>query len=191
MKATNLSSHDFNTSLLCMILYQRQLVRLVLITIMFIFIFSSCESSTTIISQSSIIAVGESICIKMGDKDYVDNDSVVVFCGNDILWFNPSTREIKFVNNMEFGAFHTYQKIHFKLNNNYLFTAQTYASQQHSFIIKDLVLYIDVINRKYYLHDGYPLNIVKDDPDTIMNKQKRSNAWNSFLEQLKIENRIK
>ncbi|MBD9143526.1 MAG: hypothetical protein EGP48_01220 [Erysipelatoclostridium ramosum] len=162
-----------------------------IITFLFICTLLSCESNSTIISESSITVVGEVAHFSVKDKETISNSSDIVFTGNDIQWFNPNTREIKFKNNVDLNSFQTYQKIHFRLNNSYLFTAQTYASQHHSFIVNDLVLFIDVVTRKCYLHDCYPLEIAENDPDTKENKEKRADAWSSFLTQLKAESKVK
>lgn len=166
---------------------------LFLVAIIFFFAFSlpSCEGRVADESDSLITAVGELTRSSVKEKESFDNNSAIVFTGNDIQWFNPTTREIKFKKNIDYSSFQTYQKIHFKLNNNYLFTAQTYVSQYHSFTVKDLVLYIDISTRKCYLHDCYPLDIAKNDPDTQNNKEKRASGWNSFVSQLQKESKIK
>lgn len=162
-----------------------------IITFLFIYVLSSCDSSESNESDSLITAVGEFAQSSVEVKESIANGDAVVFTGNDIQWFNPNTREIKFKNNVDLNSFQTYQKIHFRLNNSYLFTAQTYASQHHSFIVNDLVLFIDVVTRKCYLHDCYPLEIAENDPDTKENKEKRADAWSSFLTQLKAESKVK
>lgn len=158
---------------------------------LFTFVLSSCENGASDEPISCITAVSDISGSSGEEEQSVVKKPTVVFTGNDIQWFNPNTREIKFKKDVNYGTFKTYQKIHFKLNDDFLFTAQTYASQHHSFIIKDLVLFIDQFTQKCYLHDCYPLEIAENDPDTKINKEKRSVAWDSFVAQLRTEYKIK
>lgn len=153
-------------------------------------IFTSCEGRMTLDSDSPISVVGELTNPAEEHRATTDNSSVV-FTGSDIQWFNPESREIVFKKEFDITTFHTYQKNYFNLNGRFLFTAETYASQYHSFAIKDLVLFIDIFTRKCYLNDCYPLALLENDSDTKKNRDKRANAWNSFLKQLKAENKIK
>lgn len=164
---------------------------LFVIVLFFLPILVSCENQTSVETISLIAAVEDSKDYTSDKKQSITNNPVTIFTGNDIQWFDPNTREIKFKNSVNINSFQTYQKIHFELDNEYLFTVQTYTSQYHSFIIKDLVLFIDLFTKKCYLHDCYPLNIAEYDAETQANKEKRHDAWNSFLIQLKTENRIK
>lgn len=161
------------------------------IVICLAFVFSSCEGRSSEESDSLITAMGEVAHSPVKDKEVISNSSDIVFTGNDIQWFDQNTREIKFKKNIDCSVFQTYQKIHFNLDGKFLFTAQTYASQHHSFVIKDLVLFIDQFTQKCYLHDCYPLSIAENDPETKTNKEKRFDAWNSFLMQLRTEYKIK
>ncbi len=155
------------------------------------FVFSSCEGRSSEEDNSLITAMGEVSNFPVKDKEAISNSSDIVFTGNDIQWFDQNTREIKFKKNIDCSVFQTYQKIHFNLDGKFLFTAQTHASQYHSFIINDLVLFIDIFTKKCYLHDCYPLNVAENNPETIANKEKRLDAWNSFLMQLRTEYKIK
>ena len=180
------------SSLTCKIMAKNKLNNQFFIIMLSIFpMFLSCENQTSGEAGSLIIAIGETKSHIPLENQSISNNSAIVFTGNDIQWFSPTTREIKFKKNVNIGSFQTYQKIHFKLNNEHLFTVQTYTSQYHSFIIKDLVLFIDLFTKKCYLHDCYPLNIAENDAETQANKEKRHDAWNSFLIQLKTENRIR
>lgn len=193
MKTNNTTSSGYTVNFLCKAMQKAKNGSLLfaIITFLFICTFLSCESNSTIVSESSITVVGEVAHFSVKDKETISNSSDIVFTGNDIQWFNQNTREIKFKKNIDCSVFQTYQKIHFNLDGKFLFTAQTYASQHHSFIIKDLVLFIDVLTRKCYLHDCYPLDIAENDPDTENNKEKRADAWNSFLTQLRTESKVK
>lgn len=192
MKTNYSTSNGYRMDSLCKAMQKKKNGSLLFIIIAFLFIctLSSCESNSTIVSESSITAVGE-VTRASGVKDVVGESTAIIFSGNDIQWFNPNTREIKFKKNVDCRSFQTYQKIHFKLNENYLFTAQTYASQYHSFTVNDLVLFIDSFTQKCYLHDCYPLDVAKNDPVTKKNKEKRTNGWNAFCTQLKVEGKIK
>lgn len=170
--------------------HKKDSVLYTIIASLFIFMLSSCENHTSI-KDSLITATGEVTTRSTSQKEELSEDnSPVIFTGNDIHWFNPQTREIRFKKNIDPTTLKTYQKIHFRLNDNILFTAQTYASQYHSFGISDLVLFIDIATRKCYLHDCYPVSILENDPNTKKNKEKRAGAWNAFIKQLKAEDRI-
>ena len=192
MKTNNSTSNGCTVNFLCKAMRKTKNGSLLFTTITFLFICTlfSCERNSTIVSKSLIIVVGESTHTS-GVEEGVDEKPAIIFSGNDIQWFDQNTREIKFENKIDFSIFQTYQKIHFKLDGNFLFTAQTYASQHHSFIIKDLVLFIDQFTGKCYLHDCYPMSVAENDPETKVNKEKRSDAWNSFLMQLRTEYKIK
>lgn len=193
MKTNNSTSSGYTVNILCEAMRKTENGNLLftIITFLFICTLHSCESNSTIVSESSITAVGEVAHISAKDKEAISNSSDIVFTGNDIQWFDQNTREIKFKKNIDCSVFQTYQKIHFNLDGKFLFTAQTYASQHHSFIIKDLVLFIDQFTQKCYLHDCYPLSVAENDPETKTNKEKRFDTWNSFLMQLRTEYKIK
>ena len=179
-------------SLMCKVITKNRLNNLFFVIILFFLpVLVSCETQTSVETISLITAVGNPKGYTLNENQSITNNPVTIFIGNDIQWFDPDTREIKLKKDVNINDFQTYQKIHFKLDNEYLFTAQTYTSQHHSFIIKDLVFFIDLFTKKCYLHDCYPLNIAKNDAETQANKEKRHDAWSSFLMQLKTENKIR
>lgn len=117
------------------------------------------------------------------------DDTPVAFTGKDILWFNSKTREIKFKDIEPVNLLSTYQKVHFELDNSYLFTAILTTGIQ-SFAYPDLVLYFDLATKKYYLADGYPDFMAKSD-EAKANAAGRAQAWEQFISQLKFEGRLK
>lgn len=161
-----------------------------------VFAFCSCESNSYEPPSSettSLITVYGEIAREAlpGEEGLAHPDSLVVFTGNDIVWFNPATREIKFRNNFNPSNLGDFQKFHFYLSEKHLFTASKFVIPVHSFAVNDLVIYVEGANR-CYLHDCYPLsNAMKSDPVVKQNKESRSDAWNFFINQLNRENKIR
>ncbi|MDR1525312.1 MAG: hypothetical protein LBS79_08700 [Tannerella sp.] len=123
----------------------------------------------------------------------------VVFTGDDILWFNGTTKELRFKDNLSnksiLAGIHT-QAIKFYINDEYLFTSMLYVSDYSSQIFNSLVFYYNTIENKYFLKDGYPAISVLSNPQRVQelrdeNMRKIANEWNKFIEQLKKEERYK
>ena len=127
----------------------------------------------------------------------------IVFTGNDILWFNESTKEIRFKDNLSMqAAFSNVQALKFYIDDEYLFSA-TYVNSLSSQIIQGLVLYYNIIENKYFLQNGYPpdradalfnsngppasdvLNPMGNESDEEM--QNITSEWIRFMNQLKKE----
>lgn len=155
-----------------------------------VFAFSSCEGNSP--ESSSLITVtGETTPKAITfTKETVSDVGSVVFTGNDISWFNPDTREIKFRKSFNPYNLKVYQNLHFYLDGKQLFTVNSYVMPIHSFAVNDLVLYIES-NGRYYLRDCYPASIMESDPTVSENKEKRAVAWDKFINQLKNERKIK
>jgi hypothetical protein len=154
-------------------------------------ILLSCEKNS--LEHASLISVmGEASprSISAQEESVVGNLSPVVFTGDDISWFNPNTREIKFTKSFNPDELAIFQKLHFFLGEKQLFTVSTYVKPLHSFASNDLVLYIEA-DGKCYLHDCYPLSIMETDPTVEENKEKRAIAWDQFVDQLKKERKTK
>ena len=126
-----------------------------------------------------------------------DVEGPVIFTGNDIEWFNETTREIRFKNNVSMkAAFSNVQAIKFFIDGEYLFSSVVYVISLSSQIINSLVLYYNVMENKYYLLDGYP-------PDSSIlenagaedtrgdNMQAISSEWNRFINRLKEDGKLK
>lgn len=155
-----------------------------------IFTLSSCEDNSP--EQSSLITVMGEPKVRSAFADSGNRQGVapVVFTGNDIVWFNSKTQEIKFRGSFNHEDLKLHQNLQFYLAGEHLFTVVTYVQPIHSFASNDLVLYVDV-DGKYYLHDCYPLSLMETLPEVKENKQKREAAWDKFINQLRTEKKLK
>lgn len=156
--------------------------------LIFAVLFSLCSCSETEFSenmqQSKIAAVVYDVELGKGPI------GPALFT-DEIAWFNPRTREIKFKTS-EAGFSPTipgYAQIEIKLENELLFTIVAHIGPTVSIAYDDLVLYNDFSTSKYYLFDNYP--DYWSPKTTEINCQKREKNWNRFLEQLKKEHRLK
>jgi hypothetical protein len=127
----------------------------------------------------------------------------VVFTGNDILWFNETTKELRFKDNFAMkDVFGGYKSIKFYMDGEYLFSSMIFVSSVSSQVFNSLVFYYNIMENKYYLNDGYP--VINDDITIISivngdavranemyqqlrdeNMQKIESEWNKFINQLK------
>lgn len=151
----------------------------------------ACEDNS--LEQTSLITVQAEVTTRVTsvqDEGVTNSVSPVVFTGNDISWFDTKTGEIKFAKSFNPYDLAVFQKLNFYLDGKLLFTVNTYVQPIHSFASNDLVLYLEA-DDKCYLHDCYPLSIIDTDPTVKVNKEKRSESWNKFVNQLKNERKIK
>lgn len=156
--------------------------------LIFTVLFSLCSCSGTELSEnmqhSKITAVVYDVELEKGPI-------VPELFTDEIAWFNPRTREIKF--KTAEGGFSPiipgYAKIEIKLEDELLFTIVAHISPIVSRAYDDLVLFNDFSTSKYYLYDSWP--DYWSPKTTEINRQKREKNWNKFLEQLKKEHRLK
>ena len=141
----------------------------------------------------SIVALEEEqtkliICVANNDETApIDT----LYTEDDILWFNDSTREIRFKYTDEEVREKLWSKsdrLEFRLGEDVLFKA-TRTSIAMSHIITDLVLCRGCMAKKpyssngFYLYDCYPFNEqVINEERTQANIQKRAPQWEVFLE---------
>jgi hypothetical protein len=119
----------------------------------------------------------------------------VVFTGNDILWFNETTRELCFKNNFSNNPIdnpflYSRPAIRFYINDEYLFSSiivTDLSSQSYD----QLVFYYSIPENKYYLTDGYPTGWIERQKERDEYMRGIANEWNRFIEQLKKEGRYK
>jgi hypothetical protein len=166
-------------------------MKLVAIFIATMFVFCGCNKtdSSQLLLKSEIKAVtshnteSKVICESL-------KESQLLFTGNDIAWFNPNSREIKFTN-IQPGPFSIpmYAQIDMKIKDETLFTIVAHIINSVSRAYDDLVLFYDLETSKYYLYDNYP-NYWSPE-STQKNIEKRDSGWNKFLVQLKKEGRLK
>jgi hypothetical protein len=126
----------------------------------------------------------------------------VVFTGDDIQWFNETTRELCFKNNFSSNPannplLYATPAIRFYMNDEYLFSSMIYVSDISSKSYNKLVFYYNILENKYYLADGYPADVSvfqypqKAQEERDENRRRITNEWNKFIEQLKKEGRYK
>ena len=120
----------------------------------------------------------------------------VLFTGDDIEWFNATTREIKLKDIGEplHKRLEPYREIKFYLGDNDLFVVNSFVSDIHSMIFTDLVLHYDVITDPnqghYYLHDCYPPQFI-DDERTQANIKKNAGQWELFTNYLESKGKLR
>lgn len=160
--------------------------------LIFTVLFSLCSCSDTDlhkdVQMSKITAVARyNITSKINNNV---SEPELLFTGDDIAWFNPNSREIKFTTvKLEPFSLPMYAKIDIMLENETLFTIVAHINETVDRAYDDLVLFYDLETSKYYLYDNYP-NYWSPET-TEINRQHRKVNWNKFLEQLKKENRLK
>jgi len=129
------------------------------------------------------------------------SEEPIVFTGKDILWFNESTKELRFNNNLHmksvFANFLNVEVIKFYIEGEYAFSCNFHVSGENSQIYNSLVLYYNMNENKYYLLDGYPpISELPEIDQELPNSRPDSTEdiepeWNTFINQLKKEGRIK
>ncbi|MDR1155004.1 MAG: hypothetical protein LBL04_09830 [Bacteroidales bacterium] len=123
----------------------------------------------------------------------------LLFAEDDIISFNLATREIIFtdvaakrLSSCSFDGYSTSMNLF--LNGERLFKSAIYlVCGFSSFRIDDLVFYRSVEeDSRYYLNDGYPLDIYSDEIRKIREKnaQKRKIEWNTFVDHLSKADKI-
>jgi hypothetical protein len=121
-----------------------------------------------------------------------------VFTGDDILWFNTSTRELRFKNNIsqkEIIAALLSRSIMFYIDDEYLFTTMTCVSDLNSQTCDSPVFYYSQIENRFYLKDGYPdiaflQNSAAHQSLRNENTEKIRYEWDKFINQLRIEGKL-
>lgn len=122
-----------------------------------------------------------------------------LFTEDDILWFNLSTREIRFRDmpeplNKKLAK--NYGKpLEFHLGENVLFTVSTYVSLWDSRVFTDLVLCYgnqeSIEFDGYYLYDCYPLQWFINDERVQANIQKNATQWETFTKYLESKGKLR
>ncbi|MDR1170998.1 MAG: hypothetical protein LBL24_00935 [Bacteroidales bacterium] len=121
----------------------------------------------------------------------------LLFAEDDIISFNLATREIIFtdiaakrLSSCSFDGYSTSTNLF--LNGERLFKSAIYlVCGFSSFRIDDLVFYRSE-DSKYYLNDGYPLEIYSEGIRKIREKnaQKRKVEWDTFVDHLSKAGKI-
>lgn len=133
--------------------------------------------------------------IKANDTKSVDEPAeTVLFTGNDILWFNEATNEIRFKENYyQYKHIPFDTDIKFYLENEYLFSLIK-VSDINSQIYNSPVLQYNITKNKFYINDGYPVITVLKPQKEIQEERDRNmqaiaNEWDKFIRYLKKANK--
>ena len=106
----------------------------------------------------------------------------VVFTGNDMLWFNGTTREIRFNNNISMkAAFANVEALKFYIDDEYLFSALVNINGSSAQTINSLVFYYNAIENKYYLLGS---NTEEDRGNDGPQVNNIISEWGKFINQL-------
>ena len=140
------------------------------------------------------------ICVTNNDET---SPIDTLYTEDEILWFNDSTREIKFMYSDEevrekLRSTRSNSKyLEFRLGENVLLKA-TVTSNVMSHIITDLVLCMGSMERRpysyagFFLYDCYPLNKQAiNDERTQTNIQKRAPQWEIFLKHWESKGKLR
>lgn len=136
------------------------------------------------------------LIVKIETKSNSGSEEQVVFTGDDLLWFNGTTKEIRFKDNyFQQKNISLYADVKFYLDNEYLFSTFR-LSDFNSNIHNSPVFYYSTIENKFYINDGYPEIAVLRPQDKIQkerdeNMQAIADGWGKFIQHLKKINKYK
>lgn len=146
-------------------------------------LLSSCDSDNWAEQSSEIVVAG-----LKAEWSGLDTSDEILFTGDDIVWFDLKTKELRFKNDPFEKKSKGYTKILFKISGMDLFLADIVTAPVNG-EYEDLVLYHNPENKKYYLYESYPEKI---DTETVrLNREIRSENWGAFIYQLGREGRLK
>jgi hypothetical protein len=147
---------------------------------------------------SLLIAKGSNVEVAIRSTSGMNTDGPIIFTGNDILWFDESSGELRFRDNMSLSDdMNLWKTVKFYINDEYLFTSMIFVSDLSSAVYNSLVLYYSIIENKFYLADGYPMDVsvlldAKETQDLRdENMRQITNEWSRFIAQLKIEGKYR
>lgn len=149
----------------------------------FFLLLGGCESENWVDRSSEIVVVALS-----GKWEGLESSDKILFTGDDIAWFDLTTKELRFKNDPLRKKKASYPKILFKIAGKDLFLADLVTgsvSRQY----EDLVLYYNSENQKFYLYESYPEKL--DTEMVRLNTEIRSENWGAFIYQLGREGRLK
>ena len=154
------------------------------------------EMIEPVTESGGIIGRAYNVDISTGSISRGDDKGPIVFTGNDILWFNETTKEIRFKNNMSIKpSVYKYQAISFYIDEEYMFSTAVCVSGSSSQVYNSLVFFYNVTENKYYLLEGYlpapnnPSDIFNGAPEQQRDGYKGNitSEWNKFIDRLKNE----
>ena len=166
--------------------------------VLFFLILSGCRpDSEEVPARATSAIVIRTFNNEISTISSVRNDALgqVVFTGEDILWFNETTKELRFNNNVSNrSSVLSNAAISFYIDDEYLFSSMIYAHSFSSQIYNSLVFFYNNIDNRFFLIDGYPDVSVLSNPQESQklrdeNMQKIASEWSKFINQLKKEGR--
>ncbi|MDR2148501.1 MAG: hypothetical protein LBE91_18820 [Tannerella sp.] len=162
--------------------------------------FTGCQTDTQVdpepaTSRLIIRAANTEITTRSGAGDS-NSQEPVVFTGDDILWFNETTGELRFKGNTSMrSALHG--DVKFYLGDEFLFPSMVFTSDLSSMSVNSLVLYHNILENKLYLANGYPAIRPESGKfneqqaawqiERAANRKKITSQWAKFIEELKKE----
>ena len=138
-------------------------------------------------------------CIGQPGTRSVADAEKFLFTDDDIEWFDPDTRELRFRDTMEplREEIPLLTKIDFYLGGEHLFSGgATCVGLICSQVFDDLVLCCGKIDGeviddgRYYLYDCYPLQFI-DTGEVKTNRLRRASQWEAFLKYLESKGKRK
>lgn len=134
--------------------------------------------ASNLVAKAEIIREGESV-------------SEVLFTGDDILWFNGKTKEIRLKNNYYYNQAHSfyYDRLTFFLDEVSMFSLLR-VLDINSQIFNVPVFYYTCIENKFYITDGYPnISVLGYNKGTQLerdeNMQAIADEWGKFIDFMK------
>jgi len=165
----------------------KQAIRLISIILLFAGTFASCD-----LFNDTQSAATSRLTFKVATSNKTNLNDTILFTSNNIKSFNELTGEVVFTDTLIPKKLGSYHLIKCLLGTDSLFAA-TLTSDIMSSIVNDLVLNHNLEDGKFYFEDGYP-NWIDNFGATNLraqNKKNRAVAWNRFINQLKLERKLK
>ena len=168
---------------------------ILLLTTLVCVLSSGCSSDPMYVGESSLMDMTSKIIVRDPLSETVESSASdvkgqVVFTGDDILWFNETTRELRFKdNNAKKTVVSTHKTLSFYIDDEYLFTATSYSSgaSANSQTFSGLLFYYNSTENKYYLITFYELGSSEREPPNDASDE--TFKWSKFIDQLKQEGR--
>ncbi|MDR2086317.1 MAG: hypothetical protein LBP72_03995 [Dysgonamonadaceae bacterium] len=129
----------------------------------------------------------------------LETDTILLFSGKDIAWYNETTRELKFKDHFPGIEIKGYASVDLLIysGDESLFSINLILTSNYmSWVINSPVLLCGTDGKTYYVKDGYPdwEWLSNEEPVQIErneNWKAIESGWNIFIEQLKKEGRYR
>lgn len=163
------------------------------------FFLSGCSSMDDSSDNDPSPSNSSSLMFHLVASSLEDNSDSLIVSGDRILWFNATTKEMRFIDNYSVAQLISttskYDRLKFYIKNQYLFSS-FFVSEINSQIINSLVFFYSQTENRFYLKDGYPDISVLENSLGIQqlrdeNTGKIASEWKLFINQLKLEGRYR